>query len=97
MFEFTSRAYYYKLEYLGAKDARNLNAAAAQKHWKMFSDRLSGGTKMSPVTDCPKHAVMARFIRLTITHADIPKTADQSDPVNADNALSIFELKVFGK
>ncbi|TSJ44672.1 family 43 glycosylhydrolase [Mucilaginibacter corticis] len=97
MFEFTSRAYYYKLEYLNAKDAGSLATVAAQKNWKMFTDRLASGAKLSPVTDRVKQPVNARFVRLTITHADIPKTADESDPVNADNALSIFELKVFGK
>lgn len=97
IFEFTSRAYYYKLEYLTANDARNLQAAAAQTNWKLFSDRITEGAKTSPVTDVAKQSVKARFVRLTIVKADIPKTADRSDPVNADNALSIFELGVFGK
>ncbi|MBL4676129.1 MAG: family 43 glycosylhydrolase [Mucilaginibacter sp.] len=97
MFEFSSRAYRYKLEYLKAKDAKNLKAAASQKKWEVFSNRETEGIKMSPVTDKPIHPANARFVRLTIISADIPKTADESDPVNAGNALSIFELKVFGK
>jgi hypothetical protein len=43
-------------------------------------------------------AIRARFVRLTILGCDdLPPTADGLDPENAQNALSIFELKIFGK
>lgn len=99
-FEFTSRTYKYKLEYLPQKAAKSLDAASESHKWKMFADRGIDGAEMSPVADTPLNnsPVKARFIRLTVFGGDnIPPTADGADPQNAENALSIFELKVFGE
>jgi len=99
-FEFTSRTYKYKLEYLSQKEAENLNTASESNLWKIFVDKSVNGVNKSPVTDVAfnKSSVNARFIRLTIVGSvDIPPTADGLDVINAENALSIFELKVFGK
>lgn len=99
-FEFTSRTYKYKLEYLQQKEARDIDIAAESTRWKIFADRSIEGTNKSPVIDVApaKSAVKARFIRLTISGAEnLPPTADEADWVNAENTLSIFELKVFGE
>ena len=100
IFEFTSRTYLYKLEYLSQKEASSLSEASQSDAWKIFADRSKSGVEKSPVTDTPakKSPVKARFIRLTIAGAvNLPPTADGLDKVNAENSLSIFELKVFGK
>lgn len=99
-FEFTSRTYKYKLEYLPQKEAGTLDAASDSREWKIFADRSTDGAKQSPVTDVKpgKSAVKARFIRLTILEGvDIPLRADGLDMKNAENGWSVFELKVFGE
>ena len=98
--EFTSRTYKYKLEYLSQKEAGSLDAASGSHLWKVFADRSTDGVGQSPVTDTKpgNSPVKARFIRLTILEGvDIPLRADGLDKKNAENALSIFELKVFGE
>ncbi|OOQ61908.1 family 43 glycosylhydrolase [Mucilaginibacter pedocola] len=98
MFEFTSRTYKYKLEYLPQSKATGLAKAAKQTDWKLYTDRTTDGAAQSPVTDKSKLKPSARYVKLTITGAvDLPKSADRLDPEDADNALSIFEIKVFGK
>lgn len=100
IFEFTSRTYKYKLEYLSQKEAGSLDAASGSHLWKVFADRSTDGVGQSPVTDTKpgNSPVKARFIRLTILEGvDIPLRADGLDKKNAENALSIFELKVFGE
>ncbi len=98
-FEFTSRTYKYKIDYLPQKEAENLETASCSDVWKTFADRSVEGAEKSPVTDTlpDKSSVKARFVRLTILDCEnLPPTADGLDPVNAENALSIFEMKVFG-
>ncbi len=99
-FEFTSRTYKYKIDYLSQDDASGLEDAAVSDAWKTFADRSVEGVEKSPVTDArfDQSPVSARFVRLTILACvNIPPTADGLDIVNAENALSIFELKIFGK
>ena len=99
-FEFTSRTYKYKLEYLFQKEAKDINTASEKDTWKVFADRSTNGAEQSPVTDHALNGkpVKARYIRLTILDCvNIPPTADGADMVNAENALSIFEIKVFGE
>lgn len=100
IFEFTSRTYKYKIEYLLQEEASTLDSASESNAWKNFANRSINGVTQSPVTDTlpDKSSVQARFIRLTILDGiNIPQTADGIDLVNAENALSIFELKVFGE
>lgn len=99
IFEFTSRTYRYRLEYLTNRDASDLNEAALSNKWATFADRGKEGVSSSPVIDfAPKSKLLqARYLKLTIAGAiDLPPTADDADPENARNALSVFELKVFG-
>lgn len=99
-FEFTSRTYKYKIEYLSQKQANDLNKASESTRWEIFADRSIDGAEKSPVTDhsVNKKSVKARFIRLTILGSlNLPPTADDWDSANAVNTLSIFEIKVFGK
>jgi len=98
IFEFTSRTYKYKLEYLEQRDAESLAKASSSKSWKTFADKSASGAAQSPVTDVPARAgIKGRFVRLTVLDAvNLPPTADDLDPENAQNGLSIFELKVFG-
>lgn len=66
----------------------------------MFADKTQEGTPKSPVTDTApdQKPVTARYVRLVITGAvDLPPTADGADLVNAENGLSIFEIKVYGE
>lgn len=99
-FEFTSRTYKYTLEYLSGRDADDLPTASQSKSWKLFAHRSLQGAPLSPVSDRPAHGapVSARFVKLTIHSAEnLPASADEwGDKTNADNALSIFELKVYG-
>ena len=100
IFEFTSRTYKYKIEYLQQEEASNLDIASESKAWKVFVDRTMNGVPQSPVTDTlpNKSSVQGRFVRLTILDGiNIPETADVIDLINAKNALSIFELKIFGE
>jgi hypothetical protein len=100
IFEFTSRTYKYKLEYLTQKEAKDLDSASKSNEWKTFVDKSLTGVEKSPVTDTTpnKKSVKARFVRLTISGADnLPPTADGADPINAENSLSIFEIKIFGE
>ena len=100
IFEFTSRTYKYKIEYLQQEEASNLDIASESKAWKVFVDRTMNGVPQSPVIDTlpNKSSVQGRFVRLTILDGiNIPETADGIDLINAKNALSIFELKVFGE
>ena len=99
IFEFTSRTYKYKLEYLSQKEAGSLDAASGSHLWKVFADRSTDGVGQSPVTDTKPgrcFQVKARFIRLTILEGvDIPLRADGLDKKNAENALSIFDNRKF--
>jgi len=99
IFEFTNRTYKYKLEYLSSKDAQSLDAATVSSKWQLFADRSGEGAPQSPVKDKPagSSSVKARFVRLTILSADIPERADPIEIKNSGNALSIFEIRVFGK
>lgn len=97
LFEFTSRTYHYKVEYLPACEAENMDDAASLPAWHLFADRIEDGAMQSPVTDVPVDGkpVKARYMRLTIVGADLPPTADEADRTNADNSLSVFEFRVF--
>ena len=99
LFEFTNRTYKYKTEYLSSKDAQTLDEAAADNNWQLFTDKSVEGAPQSPVKDTPStgSSVNARFVRLTISDADVPVTADGADLKNATNGWSIFEIRVFGK
>lgn len=99
IFEFTNRTYKYKIEYLPSKYAQELDKAANDNNWQLFTDRSIEGTSQSPVKDKPikNLSVKARFIRLTILAADVPFAADGLDTKNATNGWSIFEIRVFGK
>jgi hypothetical protein len=99
IFEFTSRTYKYKIEYLPAQDTPGLDAAAGNTHWQLLADRSAEGAPQSPVRDTPQKgaSVKARFIRLTILDAAVPATADGADIKNAGNGWSIFEIGVFGE
>lgn len=99
LFEFTNRTYKYKIEYLSSKDAQTLDEAAVDNNWQLFTDKSVEGAPQSPVKDTPStgSSVNARFVRLTISDADVPVTADGADLKNATNGWSIFEIRVFGK
>lgn len=100
IFEFTSRTYQYQLQYLEAAREINLDAVSKATGWATFADSSVGEVKKSPVTDVPESgkAVKARFIKLQISGAvDLPYSADGADPANARNALSVFEIRVFGR
>lgn len=96
IFEFTNRTYKYKLETLPASAASTLEQAAQSRDWNLFADKTAQGVPQSPVTDYPAQGKpKARYVKLTITDADVPPTADGNDPVNARNAWSVFEIRVF--
>lgn len=97
LFEFTNRTYKYKIDYLSASAAKTLDGAAASAAWRTFADKTASGAPQSPVTDTPSggKAVKAHFVRLTITDADVPPTADGCDDANARNGWSVFEFRVF--
>lgn len=97
LFEFTNRTYRYKIEYLSSDKAKDMKQAAANTSWQMFADRTTSGAPQSPVTDTSDsgNSVKARYVRITITGADVPPTADGADEVDATNAWSIFEIRVF--
>lgn len=98
-FEFTSRAYKYKLEYLKNNNALDLTSAAKSSDWAIFADKSVNTDAISPLVDYydKKELINARFVRLTILGVDnLPFTADDSEHINAENSLSVFELKVFG-
>ncbi len=97
LFEFTNRNYRYRIEYLPASAAADIDKAAASIAWSMFADKSAAGAPQSPVTDTTADGrpVKARYVRLTLLGADVPETADGADMVNATNAWSIFEIRVF--
>jgi hypothetical protein len=99
VFEFTSRTYKYRIEYLSSADSRGLDEAVVNADWRLFTDRSVEGAPQSPVKDMPEEgsSVKARFIRLTLLDADVPATADGLDVKNATNGWSIFEIRVFGE
>lgn len=98
-FEFTSRNYKYKVEYLD-DTASNINLASNRNDWKLYVDKSKTGSDLSPVTEVleNRRAVSARYIRLTIFDVvNLPYSADGADPINAINSISLYEFKVFGK
>lgn len=97
LFEFTNRRHNYKLEVLPSSSASSLEKASSSTGWQMFADNTAQGVPQSPVKDTSVTGkpMKGRFVRLTITAADLPYTADGNDPVNARNAPSVFEIRVF--
>lgn len=97
LFEFTNRTYRYRVEYLSAADADNMDEAARSGAWRVFADHGESGVPQSPVTDRPVGGkpVKARYVRLTLIGADVPIKADGEDLVNATNSWSVFEFRVF--
>ena len=95
LFEFTSRTYNYRIEYLPSASARTPEEASRSNAWRLLADREKEGASCSPVTDHAPRGTKGRFVRLTILKADVPPTADGQDPANAQNGWSVFELRVF--
>ncbi|MDR0415332.1 MAG: family 43 glycosylhydrolase [Prevotellaceae bacterium] len=99
LFEFTNKKYMYAIEYLSQKDASGIDEAAANRRWRIYADKSVEGAQFSPVEDtfAGGGSVNARYLRITIFGAEgIPESAEPGNKMNGDNAISIFELKVFG-
>jgi len=96
IFEYVERVYNYKIEYLGASDASSIDAAEAATTWKTYADRTNNDKRQSPVTDV--NNVTARYLKITITSANLPASAEYGNPGATDfrNRVSIVEFKVFG-
>lgn len=95
-FELVMRAYRYRIEYLEAADADDINAAEQSSSWREYADRSGNTDNVSPVVD--SNAVTARYVKLTLLSGDIPKASEQVRTiVETDYAdrLSVFEFKVF--
>ena len=86
--------YHYKIEYLRAASADNLDTASAASGWSVYCDRSASAPDPSPVTD--QQPATARSLRLTLTGADgLPDNADPYDLANSRNGSSVVEFKVF--
>jgi len=88
------------LECLSADNATDFNEATKSTGWKLFADNSLGQASKSPVVDSAEitRPALARFIKLLISGSiNLLYIADEADPINARNALSVFELKVFGR
>ncbi|MDR0422324.1 MAG: carbohydrate-binding protein, partial [Proteiniphilum sp.] len=99
LFEFTNKKYFYTIEYLQQKDASDIDDAATSREWHIYADRSVEGSQFSPVEDtfAGGGSVNARYLRITVFGTDgIPESAEPGNKVNGDNAISIFEFKVFG-
>jgi hypothetical protein len=99
LFEFTNKKYMYTIEYLQQKDASDIDDAATNRAWRIYADKSVDGTPFSPVEDtfAGGGSVNARYLRITVFRTEgIPESAEPGNKVNGDNAISIFEFKVFG-
>lgn len=99
-FEFTNKKYFYKLETLAQEYAKDIDSAAKNENWRVYVDKTAEGAQYSPVEDKAAGGtdITARYVRITIYKTEgIPETAEAGNKVNGDNAISIFEIKVFGE
>ena len=99
-FEFISVTYQYKIEYLSAARANTIEQACQVSDWELYIDKTISGAAASPIEDLYHGggSVNGRYVKITITgQKGMPNTADDRDPLNAQNALSMFEFKVFGE
>jgi hypothetical protein len=97
-FEYISKKYKYKIEFLENMFAGNLTTAAGSAQWHTIIDKTSDGS-VSPddaSTSTSNGPITARYLRLTITGAvDLPSTSDGWGGENPINSFSVSEFKVF--
>ena len=94
-FELIMRWYRYRIEYLPASAAANINAAALVSPWNMFADRSSNSQFPSPMVDTGRST--ARYMRITVLSGNLPP-ASQTNTIretDLDTLVSIVEFKVF--
>jgi hypothetical protein len=96
-FEYSVRAYRYRIDYLPASDATDIRAAQMSAAWKSYTDRSTNTEKLSPIAD--SKSVTARYLRLTVLSADLPTDSSEIRTiVETDYAdrVSLVEFEVFG-
>ncbi len=95
-FEYTVRAYRYRIESLSQAEAATLSAAQSSTAWHMYADRSNNSDNLSPVVDTAR--ATARYLRITLVSADLPNSADEVHTiVETDYAdhLSVSEFSVY--
>lgn len=95
VFEYVFRKHAYRIDVLSADRAATLEAAAqVSDGWTCFAQRQDAAP--SPVMD--RGRAQARFVRLTVLSADLPRGEEALAPGKQDytDRISVVEFRVFG-